>query len=87
MYFAGWIFLVGLGLWASIGLFIWAFRSGQFSDQGRARYLPLSDLERPAPPRLPARLLWDRVALWGVVVAGMGSIGTVLAMIFWGGKG
>jgi cbb3-type cytochrome oxidase maturation protein len=38
-----WIVLTAIGIAASILVFIWAIKSGQFSDQGRARYLPLCD--------------------------------------------
>jgi len=43
------------GLLASVLLFLWAMQSGQFSDQARARYLPLvgetvhADHKRPVP--------------------------------------
>lgn len=51
MYYAGWILLillgVGLGGWA----FLWALRSGQFSEQDRARFLPLRDEETTCPER------------------------------------
>ncbi len=43
-YYIPFLFLVFLGLAASTAAFVWAYRSGQFSDQGRAGYLPLSDL-------------------------------------------
>jgi nitrogen fixation-related uncharacterized protein len=43
MFFIGWIALTATGIIASIVVFIWAIRTGQFSDQGRARYLPLAD--------------------------------------------
>ena len=41
IYYAGWLFLVGISLSVSLVAFIWALRAGQFSDQERARYLPL----------------------------------------------
>ncbi|MGA2400643.1 MAG: cbb3-type cytochrome oxidase assembly protein CcoS [Syntrophobacteraceae bacterium] len=41
IYYAGWLFLVVISLGASLAAFIWALRAGQFSDQERARYLPL----------------------------------------------
>jgi nitrogen fixation-related uncharacterized protein len=41
IYCAGWLFLVAISLLASIIALIWAVREGQFSDQERARYLPL----------------------------------------------
>ena len=42
-YLFPWIFLIVGSLVAGVGLFIWAFHNGQFSDQGRARYLPLRE--------------------------------------------
>jgi len=33
------------GLVASVALLFWGYRSGQFADQERARYLPLRDEE------------------------------------------
>ena len=47
MYFSGWMVLVAVSLWISLMAFLWGLQSGQFSDQERARYLPLRDL----PPR------------------------------------
>ena len=41
IYYVGWLFLVGISLSVSLVAFIWALRAGQFSDQERARYLPL----------------------------------------------
>jgi cbb3-type cytochrome oxidase maturation protein len=43
MYFSGWIILVAFSLWISLLAFLWGIQSGQFSDQERARYLPLRD--------------------------------------------
>jgi cbb3-type cytochrome oxidase maturation protein len=45
LYYIPFIFLMMLTLVSGIVLFIWAYRSGQFSDQGRARYLPLRGSE------------------------------------------
>ncbi len=41
IYCAGWLFLVVISLAVSLAALIWAVRAGQFSDQERARYLPL----------------------------------------------
>jgi cbb3-type cytochrome oxidase maturation protein len=41
IYYSGWLFLVLISLIVSLVAFIWALRAGQFSDQERARYLPL----------------------------------------------
>ncbi len=40
-YYLAWLLLMMVGLVASVLLFLWALQSGQFSDQARARYLPL----------------------------------------------
>jgi cbb3-type cytochrome oxidase maturation protein len=52
MYFFGWITLVVITLAVSLFAFVWALESGQFSDQERARFLPLVDL---APVVRPSR--------------------------------
>ncbi len=49
MFYLGWIALTASGILVGVSVFLWALKSGQFSDQGRARYLPLSD-ELPVPP-------------------------------------
>lgn len=36
-----WFCLMAAGLVASVALLFWGYRSGQFADQERARYLPL----------------------------------------------
>ena len=44
-----WLFLVAFSVWFGLLTFFWALQDGQFSDQERARYLPLADaIERPA---------------------------------------
>jgi nitrogen fixation-related uncharacterized protein len=40
-YYVPWILLLAAGLGASFTGFFWALAHGQFSDQDRARYLPL----------------------------------------------
>ncbi len=47
-YYVYLIALIVISLWVTIASFIWALRSGQFSEQNRARYLPLRD-DRSAP--------------------------------------
>ena len=49
IYYVGWLYLVVVSLLVSLAAFIWGLRSGQFSDQDRARYLPLGEdlLSRP----------------------------------------
>ncbi len=44
-----WVLLVALSIWFAIAAFIWGFQSGQFSNQGRARYIVLADDMLPPP--------------------------------------
>jgi cbb3-type cytochrome oxidase maturation protein len=72
----GWASLIVISLWVSLVAFVWALKSGQFSDQGRARYLPLVD-EAPLPPVLnPARARRELTVL--IVI---GIIGLVVVLI------
>jgi cbb3-type cytochrome oxidase maturation protein len=52
MYFSVWMILLAVSLWVSLAAFWWGLQSGQFSDQDRARYLPLKPRSgiRPAGP-------------------------------------
>ncbi len=45
-FFYMWIAFMGIMLAAVVGVLIWAWKSGRFKNQDRARYLPLDD----APP-------------------------------------
>jgi len=44
IYSFGWLALVTISLAVSLAAFIWGIGSGQFTEQTRARYLPLRDL-------------------------------------------
>ena len=79
MFFLSWILLIAAGLLASMGVFFWALRSGQFSDQERARYLPLSDGFHRPPVENPAKLSPEVYAL--LLAMGIGFlalIGTIV---------
>ncbi len=60
IYCAGWLFLVVISVAVSLVALVWAVRTGQFSDQERARYLPLGKnlLSEPIPvaSRLKSRV-------------------------------
>jgi cbb3-type cytochrome oxidase maturation protein len=73
MYFFGWITLVAISLWISLVAFIWALRSGQLSDQERARYLPLRNECPPAPAKNPSKFTAEVYAL--LFIGGMGLLG------------
>ena len=82
MYYGGWLSLVTISLLVSIGAFVWALRSGQFSDQERARFLALDSdlLARPAPAVQGRRYGAQRAALAAVLVAGIAALATALVM-------
>jgi cbb3-type cytochrome oxidase maturation protein len=55
MYFPFWLVLVVFSLTASLAAFFWGLKSGQFSDQKRARYLPLGDIRPQAVIKEPSK--------------------------------
>ncbi len=71
-YLFPWIFLIFGSLLAGIGLFIWAYQSGQFSEQGRARYLPLRGIDLTTTQRgriPPAKQPYEIIALLAGAIA------------------
>ena len=79
MYYLSWIILVVISLWISVVGFIWALKSGQFSDQSRARYLPLRD-DYPWPPvKNPAKFSSEVYFL--IAVLGIGCSILLIALI------
>jgi cbb3-type cytochrome oxidase maturation protein len=79
MVFFSWIALVAISLGISLFAFLWAMRTGQFSDQGRARYLPLADSPRSSLPKNPARLPAEVYVLLGI--AGVALTGILFSII------
>jgi len=78
MYFPYFATYMVLGLAAGIGVFWWALKNGQFTDQERARYLPLED--EPAPPVAATR--FNRLEAWilmALIGAGLAATAAVLA--------
>ena len=48
MYYPYFIAYITIGLTISLVVFYWAFKTGQFTDQQRARFLPLrGDTDQP----------------------------------------
>jgi cbb3-type cytochrome oxidase maturation protein len=70
MYFPGWIILVAFSLLISLLAFFWGLQSGQFSDQERARFLPLRDGLPQPTGRDPAQ--------WAIEVYVLGFIGLMV---------
>ncbi len=79
MYYYGWIMLVSISLWVSLVAFVWALRSGQFAEQGRARYLPLADGHPLPPADHGKRRCVENYAL--LVVAALGTLGFLSAIV------
>ncbi len=83
-YYLPWILLLAAGLGLSFAGFFWALRNGQFSDQDRARYLPLrGEADRcfeVAPLRL--RGVYGLLALF--LIGGATLIGAFVSILFTG---
>jgi nitrogen fixation-related uncharacterized protein len=84
VFYAAWLTLIAAGVGASIAALVWALKTGQFSDQGRARYLPLTD-EIDASPAADARRLPSEVyALSIIIIIGLLSIASTITLtIYW----
>lgn len=80
MVFLGWISLVVLSLWISVIAFVWAARSGQFSDQARARYLALNEDLSTTETVPSSRGRVEPYALLFIILAGVGVM-TVLVFL------
>jgi cbb3-type cytochrome oxidase maturation protein len=77
MYYVPWTILVIISLWVSVVGFIWALKSGQFSDQNRARYLPLRGEHSFSQVKNPAKFSVEVYAL--LAILGIGC--TILLMV------
>jgi cbb3-type cytochrome oxidase maturation protein len=68
-----WFSLMIAGLVASVALLFWGYRSGQFADQERARYLPLRD-EEPLQSRQKGGASVRAAYFLGGLVAALGIV-------------
>jgi len=87
MIFLGWIGLVVASLWISVIAFIWAARSGQFSDQSRARYLALGGDISPSAPGSAAKRRPESYALLAVTLLGAAAMVIAIALSLLATKG
>jgi len=75
MYYLPWVFLVAGSLWVSLLAFFWGLKNGQFSDQTRARFLPLRGeamspgLKNPSKPSPEVYLLFGILGLGCLILA------------------
>jgi len=79
MYYSSWIMLISISLWVSLAAFVWALFSGQFADQGRARYLPLSSEPASPPAKDPAKLPIEVYVL--IILATIGLLAIASSII------
>jgi cbb3-type cytochrome oxidase maturation protein len=79
MYFPAWMILIAFSLWASLAAFLWGLQSGQFSDQDRARYLPLRDVLPQPAVKDPGRLTLEVYVLMVIgILMVLGLAGSLL---------
>jgi len=83
MYFSGWILLVVISLAASFAAFTWGMKSGQFTNQERARYLPLADGLPPPPEGDSSRLGAEAYGLIVVLILGFMVLMAPVVMILY----
>ena len=80
MYFSAWMILIAFSLWVSLVAFLWGLQSGQFSDQDRARYLPLRDIPPQPMIRTPARLTME---VYVLMFIGLLMVVGLAGSLFW----
>lgn len=71
-----WILLVASTIWVCLLAFVWALQDGQFSDQNRARYLPLADDYRKGAVEVVPWKGWERyfyIFMAGVLLVSFGA--------------
>jgi cbb3-type cytochrome oxidase maturation protein len=78
MYYPYFIAYIGIGMALSLVVFFWAVRSGQFTDQQRARYLPLRDGQDAVPAKRSRLSRWETYGLFILAVGGLACSATVL---------
>jgi hypothetical protein len=61
-------------------VFLWALKSGQFSDQKRARYLPLRDQLPLSRSKDPSRTTSEVYALVFVILIGLAAMATTVVL-------
>ncbi len=82
IYYSGWLFLVVISLIVSLAAFIWGLRAGQFSDQERARYLPLGKdlLSQPITAVSRAKRRAHSAILFFIAAIGFTAFAAALAL-------
>ncbi len=78
MYYPYFIAYMLVGIAVTLPVLLWAIKNGQFSDQERARYLPLED------DRVPIKISkFSRFEVYGLVVLAVaGVLSSIAVLIF-----
>ena len=87
MFYIGWIVLTATGIFTSIWVFVWALRTGQFSEQGRARYLPLNGETLEDRGVDPSKLSIEVYVLLGVFGIGIVAMASTIVFSFFRWRG
>ncbi len=82
IYYSGWLYLVAISLIVSILAFFWGVKTGQFSDQDRARYFALGQdlLSEPVETASRRKQRVHNGALLGIIMLGLIVLATALAL-------
>jgi nitrogen fixation-related uncharacterized protein len=78
MYYPYFITYMIVGIAITLPVLLWAIKNGQFSDQQRARYLPLEDDHAPLKTSR-----FNRLEIYGLMVlAGTGVLSSIAVLAF-----
>ena len=78
MYYPYFLTYMLTGFLISVGVLIWAISKGQFTDQQRARYLPLEDRPDRTPLKISKISRIEIFGLFGLACGGLVAIAMVL---------
>ena len=78
MYFPYFLSYMGIGITVTAIIFLWALKNRQFSEQQRARFLPLHDEPQAAPVK-PSRI--RHYELLGLVLLACAGLATTAAVL------
>ncbi len=86
MYFPYFISYITVGFAISLVVLIWAIKTGQFKNQQRARFLPLTEELNVSAPKTSRFNRLETYALFLLAIAGLGASAAVLIAALLHGK-
>jgi nitrogen fixation-related uncharacterized protein len=78
MYYPYFITYMILGFAISLVVLYWCLKTGQFSDQQRARFLPLHDGPEPSGAQASR---WNRYEAYGLLFLALAGLGASIAVV------